>query len=64
MVGLKLDMAKVYDYIEWSFLQSVLTSMGFPVKPIDLIMSCVSFARFPVLLNGRPKRFFQSSRGL
>lgn len=37
LVGIKLDMAKVYDRIEWSFLNKTLLTMGFP--PILLKLS-------------------------
>lgn len=63
-VGLKLDMAKAYDHVEWSFLRTVLVSMGFPQVMIDLIMRCVTTASFSVLLNGSPCHSFSSSRGL
>ncbi|XP_057443227.1 uncharacterized protein LOC130735144 [Lotus japonicus] len=63
-VGLKLDMAKAYDRIEWGFLRTVLSSMGFPQRMTDLIMNCVCTASFSVLLNGRPGVSFTSSRGL
>lgn len=58
MVGLKLDMEKAYDRIEWHFLEAVLTSMGFRDRMISLIMRCVTTASFSVLLNGRPRRLF------
>jgi cytochrome c-type biogenesis protein CcmE len=29
-VGIKTDMAKAYDRVEWDFLAATLTSMGFP----------------------------------
>ncbi|XP_057439477.1 uncharacterized protein LOC130731262 [Lotus japonicus] len=38
--------------------------MGFPQRMTDLILSCVSTATFYVLLNGRPRHPFSSSRGL
>ncbi|KAL6526559.1 hypothetical protein OROGR_015649 [Orobanche gracilis] len=64
VVGLKLDMAKAYDRIEWSFLKTVLKAMGFPMRIISLVMSFVSTVSFSVLLNGNPGRSFQASRGL
>ncbi|XLR24789.1 hypothetical protein S83_052689 [Arachis hypogaea] len=36
-IGLKLDMAKAYDRIEWNFLIEVLTAMGFSTKWTNLI---------------------------
>jgi hypothetical protein len=41
-VGIKLDIAKAYDRIEWNFLEKTLSSMGFPHKLINTIMKCVS----------------------
>lgn len=30
VMALKLDMTKAYDRIEWTFVESMLISMGFP----------------------------------
>lgn len=57
-VGIKLDMSKVYDRIEWPFLQAVLNSMGFSQKWVDVIMKCVSSVSFLVLLKGSPCQLF------
>jgi hypothetical protein len=45
-VGIKLDMAKAYDRIEWSFLENTLTTMGFPSRLINTIMGCVTTVSF------------------
>ncbi|XP_042952211.1 uncharacterized protein LOC122289292 [Carya illinoinensis] len=49
---LKLDMAKVYDRIEWRFVESIMRKMGFEERWIGLIMQCVSSVTYLVLVNG------------
>lgn len=61
---LKLDMMKAYDRVEWNVLKFVLSRLGFSLAWIKWIMSCISSARFSVLVNGSPFGFFHSSRGL
>jgi hypothetical protein len=63
-VGIKTDMAKAYDRVEWDFLQATLTSMGFPQNIITIIMKCVSTVSFSILLNGSPTNKFFPKRGL
>lgn len=63
-VGLKLDMAKAYDRIEWPFLHRVLVDMGFPCYWVNLIMKCVSSVSFSILINGNPSPSFYPKRGL
>jgi hypothetical protein len=63
-VGIKLDMAKAYDRIEWVFLEKTLTSMGFPSKLINTIMQCVSTVSFSILVNGIPSPSFRPHRGI
>jgi hypothetical protein len=38
-VGIKTDMAKAYDRLEWGFLHATLTAMKFPQKLINTIMN-------------------------
>ncbi|GAU49883.1 hypothetical protein TSUD_408220 [Trifolium subterraneum] len=38
-VGIKTDMVKAYDRVEWSFLEATLNSMGFPHPMTQTIMN-------------------------
>jgi hypothetical protein len=63
-VGIKTDMAKAYDRVEWDFLRATLESMGFPQNMIDTIMRCVTSVTFSILINGVPSQSFYPKRGL
>ena len=60
----KLDIEKAYDHLDWNFLLSVMSKMGFGSKWISWIYNCISTASFSVLVNGSTNGFFRSSRGL
>lgn len=42
----------------------VLVKMKFPETLIDLIMRCVTFVSYGILINGEPSPWFQPQRGL
>ncbi|KAL0283523.1 UNVERIFIED_CONTAM: hypothetical protein Sangu_2884500 [Sesamum angustifolium] len=63
-VALKLDMAKVYDRVDWVFLETVLLILGFLEHWIRLVRNCVQNCWFSVMINGSLSGFFKSSRGL
>lgn len=61
---IKLDMAKAYDRVKWSFLFKILGAFGFASDWIEWVRSCVTSSSFSVLLNGEPTELFGASRGL
>ncbi|KAM1965619.1 hypothetical protein ACFX15_045929 [Malus domestica] len=63
-MGIKLDMNKAYDRVEWDFLETVMEHLGFQRRWIAMVMQCVKTVEFSILINGRPGRAFKPSRGL
>lgn len=51
-IVVKIDMEKVYDKLEWSFIRKVLVKVNLPQNLRDLIMSCVSSSFSSILFNG------------
>jgi hypothetical protein len=60
----KMDLKKAYDHVNWDFLLYMLRRCGFGGKWCPWIAHCISSVWFSVLVNGSPKSFFNSSRGL
>ncbi|KAL6334230.1 hypothetical protein AAG906_007477 [Vitis piasezkii] len=50
----KLDIGKVYDHVNWSFLLWLLERMGFGAKLISWIEWCISTVCFSILINKTP----------
>lgn len=63
-LGLKVDMNKAYDRVEWDFLAVAMGRMGFDLFWIKMIMTCITTVSFSIILNGQPGRTFYHSRGL
>ena len=61
---MKLDIQKAYDMVDWRFLCKTLEAFKFSHQWINLIYQCISTSKFSVLINGTPKGFFETSRGI
>ncbi|GJY98357.1 retrovirus-related pol polyprotein from transposon TNT 1-94 [Tanacetum coccineum] len=55
----KVDIQKVYDTVDWSFLKEVLIGFGFHLKMIAWIMKCVLTTSFSLSINGVLHGFFK-----
>ena len=61
---IKVDLAKAYDKVSWTFLKAMLKAFGFHHCWVKWIDNMVSSAFFSILANGAPSSTFKSSRGL
>ncbi|XP_026458732.1 uncharacterized protein LOC113359284 [Papaver somniferum] len=64
LVGLKLDMSKAFDRVEWSFLLSIFRQLGFHADWITLIEQCISTSNISILINGSPSSTFSPTQGI
>ena len=63
-MALKLDMSKVYDRLEWVFLQMIMEKMGFHSTWIGWILECLKSVTYSILVNGEPKGHNIPTRGI
>ncbi|XP_026378591.1 uncharacterized protein LOC113273032 [Papaver somniferum] len=63
-MGIKIDMAKAFDRVNWEFLLQVLSQMGISSHWCNLIFQCISTTSMAVLVNGSPGKLFKTSRGI
>ena len=63
-MGIKLDMNKVYDKVEWEFLEAIMGKMNFSERWIKLIMECVRMVTYSIIVNGQEVGRITPSRGI
>ena len=57
-------MMKAYDWVEWSYLKSIMEKLGFAASWISIIMNMVSSVSFSVMFNGSKLEVFKPTRGI
>ena len=50
----KLDISKVYNHVEWSFLELIMQKLGLDAQWIQLAIETVRIASYSILINGNP----------
>jgi hypothetical protein len=61
---IKMDLANAFDRVKHDFLFAVMRNFGFNQKFIEWVKACIIAPWIAPLINGRPAKFFQASRGL
>jgi hypothetical protein len=62
--ALKLDMSKVYDRVEWTFLERMLGQLGFHQNLVNVVMQLVTTVTYRVKVNGELTEEIFPGRGL
>lgn len=60
----KVDFEKVYDSVDWNYLDIVMGMMSFPSSWRKWMKECIGTTTTSVLINGSPTDEFQLQRGL
>lgn len=63
-LALKVEIAKAFDTLDWTFLLKVLKKFGFNVLFCKWIQSILMSAKLSVSINGKLHGYFSSSRGV
>ena len=63
-MALKLDMSKVYDQVEWTYMEKLMVKIDFQDNLVKLMMKCITTASYLVLINGEPHGDIIPTRGL
>ncbi|XP_031106111.1 uncharacterized protein LOC116010737 [Ipomoea triloba] len=63
-VGIKMDMSKAFDRVNWDFLLMVISKLGFSNHIVSLVREMISSVSYTLLLEGRAIGSVSPGRGL
>ncbi|XP_042484804.1 uncharacterized protein LOC122065079 [Macadamia integrifolia] len=63
-IGIKIDIRKAYDTIDWKFIFQVMHRFGFSERWIGWLNKILISSKISILVNGGPQGFFNVERGL
>lgn len=63
-IGIKLDLEKAYDCLNWEYMRFVLLKFGFEERWVNLIMEYTMSTSFSILINGTPHGYFFPKCGI
>lgn len=55
---INIDLQKIYDSVEWDYLEQVMQELGFPHLYIAWVMKCVRTLNYIILVNVDPTEPF------
>lgn len=61
---LNMDLNKAYDRVSWSFTRKVLITIGLPNLWIHLIMECITYVTYSVIVNEEAINLIKPKAGL
>lgn len=64
IAGLKLDVSKVYDRLEWNYIEGMLGKYGFNNTWIQRVMTCVKSVTYSFVNNGTIFGHVHPQRGI
>lgn len=64
VVGLKIDVSKAYDRLEWAFVESMLNEFGFNRLWFERVMMCIKTVNYSFLHDGVVFGKVQPQRGI
>lgn len=64
VAGLKVDISKAYDRLEWSFIEEMFQRFDFPALWVDRVMKCVKSVSYSFLRDGDVFGEINPNRGI